>query len=183
MAKQEPLVEMMRERFEEAESRYEKFAGENIEEIPRTEILLKPLEFAVKVQEVRIEQAYLAITKLVLRAPACGKVETILRRPGEFVAMGQPVVSIVDPRSVEVVAYLPEARILHIEEGASVTLRRKADPEEFFPSTVAHLSSSVQQLPARLTPGALTPSWGLAVHIPVPETLEVKPGEAIEVRF
>ncbi len=183
VAKQEPRVERMRERYEEADSRYRKFASEHVEELPEAAILLKPLEYAVKVQEVRIEQAHLAITDLVLRAPAHGMVAAVFRRAGEFVEPGQPVVSIVDPKATEIVAYLPESRIHDIEKGANVLIRTLADGGHSFRSRVASLACSVEQLPERLTPGALTPSWGLAVHIPCPETVNLKPGEAIEVRF
>lgn len=183
VARQVPFVDKMRQRYEEADSRFKKFASECIEEIPKTEILLKPLEYAVKVQEVRIEQANLAIIKLVLKAPSRGKVAAISRRPGEFVDMGQSVISIIHPQSTEVVAYLPEERILDIEKGATVKMRRKADTGNFFLSTVAFIGCCVEQLPARLAPGSMVPSWGLAVHIHIPDALEVKPGEAIEVIF
>jgi len=183
VAQQKALVDEMRRRYEKADSRYGQYVSEHLEEIPETEILLKPLEYAIKVQEVQIERANLAISKLVLEAPACGRVAAIFHRPGEFVNVGQPVLSIVDPNSTEIVAYLPETRLLDIEEGTEVVVRRKFDPGMFFRSTVAFLGPSVEQLPARLFPGSMTPSWGVAVHIPVPETLAVKPGEAIEVGF
>lgn len=183
VAKQEPFVETMRDRYEKADRRFEKFASENMEEIPSIDILLKPLEYAVKVQEVRIEQVHLSIAQLVLEAPARGKVAAIFRRSGEFVEMGQPVIEIVDPKPAEIVAYIPETRIHDVEAGASVLICALADRERSFESRVSFLASSIEQLPVRLAPSALAPSWGLAAHIACPENADLKPGEAIEIRF
>ena len=59
----------------------------SLEQTPReADLLLMPPKNAIKVQEVRIERANLAIPRLVMRAPADGLVAAIPRRPGEVVA-------------------------------------------------------------------------------------------------
>jgi len=183
ISREEPLVKEMQNHYQEARARYSTFVSEHLAAIPDSEQILKPLEYAVKVQEVRIEKVNLAIVKRVLRSPADGKVIEILRRPGEIVAMGQPVVTIIEPKSGEVVAYLPEERILDVKAGQPVKVRRKADPSQEYLSTVASIGTGVQQLPARIDPAAVVPRWGLAVHIPLSESLEAKPGESFEIIF
>lgn len=181
--KQEPLVDEMRTRYLETDKRFNRFMEECLAQIPGSEPILKPLEYAVKVQEVRMEQINLAIVKLALRAPADGRIDEIFRRSGEVVAMGEPVVSIVETRSSEIVAFLPETRILEIGPGSQVRIKRIANPSQVYESSVASVDSSIRQLPVRTNPGFTVPSWGLAVHIPLPNSVEAKPGEAFEVVF
>ncbi len=181
--KQVSMTKIMRTTHREAEARYRKFLSEYVVETPDVDLLIKPLENAIKVQEIRIEQVNLAIVRLVLRAPADGRVVEIFRRAGEVVAAGQPVVSIIEPLSTQMVAYLPEPRILDYQPGAQVRFRRAADPGRVFDSWIAHMGSNVNPIPRRLGPGAADPGWGLAVFIPLPDSLEALPGEAFEVFF
>jgi multidrug resistance efflux pump len=183
IAGMEAAVEEMKRRYDDSNARYAEFAAEYMMEIPSSNLILKPLEYAVKVQEVRIEQANLAITRFVLRAPAAGRVAKIHRRPGEVVAAGEPVVSVVEPQAGWVTAYLPEHRILDVAPGSEVTVSRKAAPREQFRSRVAFLGGAVERLPERVTPGGVVPEWGLAVHIPLPDPVGLKPGEAVVVTF
>ncbi len=183
ITRQEPLVREMKARYEEAAERYRWFRAEHPADIPDGDLLLKPLQYAVKVQEVRIEKVNLTLVELALRAPAAGQVAEIFRRPGEVVLGGQPVVSILESRASEIVVYLPENRILDVQPDQQVRIRRQADPGRVFQARVAHLGGCLEQLPLRLAPRAVAPTWGLAVHIPLPPLLAAKPGEAFEVRF
>lgn len=180
---EETMVQAMQRAYQEADKRYHEFLNEYVMETPDIGLPLKSLENAIKVQEVRIEKANLAILRLVLRAPADGRVIEIYRRPGEVVVAGQPVVSIVEPRSTEMVAYLPEHRILDVETDTLVKLRRVAEPDRVYESWIAGVGSHLETLPVRLTPGAVAPDWGVAMYIPLPDSLAAIPGEAIEVFF
>ena len=183
ISRSEPLLQAMQQCCHEAEVRYDRFVDEWVDQSGLEDTLLKPSEYALKVQGVRIEQVNLAITQLVLRAPASGCVSQIFKRPGETLFQGEAVVAILEPRSREVVAYVPEEKILHIDPGSSVRLRRKADPGSLIQGTVAFLGEEIEQLPIRLNPVVTIPQWGLAVTIALPETVRVKPGEAFEVMF
>lgn len=183
VAEQRPWVEKLEQRYRVADARYREFRSEKAIELPETTLLLKPLEYAVKVQAARIEQVNLAISNLMLRAPVNGRIAAIYRRPSEVVAGGETVVTILEPRASEVVAYVPEAKMLAIEPGQSVRLRRRADRSQVFRAQVAAVGQRLEQLPARLEPAAVIPSWGLAVHISLPASAQARPGEAFEVAF
>lgn len=181
IAMQEPYVEELKKRYDESITRAAEYREQYVDTAEGRELLLKPFEYALKIQEVRIEQVNLDITRLVLRAPADGQVAQIFLRPGEVLGAGQPVVSMVEPVSTELVAYIPEERQLAVETGFKVDIRRKADPSVVLQSRISHVGSHVEPLPARLLPAPDVQAYGLAVYIPVPESMKIKPGEAFEV--
>lgn len=183
IAGQESTLAAMLTAHREAEDRYQEFLAEYLLDVPETELLLKPLETGLKIQQIRIEMVNLSISRCVLRAPSSGKVAEIFHQPGEVVVAGQPILSVLEPRSAGVVAYLPEHRILDLEPGTEVRLRRVADPGQSFVSSISGIGASVQQMPLRLDPLATAPSWGLAVYVPLPDHQDVKPGEAFRISF
>jgi multidrug resistance efflux pump len=180
---QKKAVAAMFQAHRDAGDRYQEFLTGYLLDVPDTELLLKPLESGLKIQDIRIERVNLAISRCVLRAPVSGRVAEILHQTGEVVAAGQPVLTILDPRPTGVVAYLPENQILDLEPGTEVRLRRVADPRQSFPSSVSSLGASVDQMPLRVDPLAATPGWGLAVFVPLPESQDAKPGEAFLISF
>ena len=167
----------------DAENRYREFLDGFVLDVPDIELLLMPMKSSLEVQEIRIEMVNLEISKCVLRAPSGGRVVEIFHDTGEVVAAGQPVLSILEPQSTGVVAYIPEQRILDMEPGAMVKLRRVADPGQSFVSSIAAIGASVEQMPLRLDPLAAIPGWGLEVYIPLPGSWNVKPGEAFLISF
>jgi HlyD family secretion protein len=183
IANLEPIVESLLETYMLAEERYQEFVNDHLVEVPESSLLLKPFENAIKVQQARIEQVNLAISRQVLRAPIDGLIAEIYRRAGEVVPAGQPVLSIIDPLVKTAVAYLPESRIDALHAGAPVRIRRAADASRLFESQISSLGVAVEQLPGRLNPGSAVLSWGRAVYIHLPDSLAVLPGEALEFFF
>ena len=183
VAGQEKAVAIMVKAHQDADSRYREFLAGFLLEVPDTELLLRPLESGLKILEIRIEMANLAISKCILRAPANGRVVEIHHENGDMVAAGQPVISILNPQPTGIVAYLPENQILDLEPGAKVHLQRVADPQQIIISSVAGLGANVEQMPLRNDPLAMAPSWGLAVFVPLPDAPGVKPGEAFIISY
>ena len=180
---QETRVDAMHAAYQESDARYRTFRDEFVTRLPDAGLLLDPLENAMKAQGVRIEMVNLAISGRVLRAPADGKVAEIFHQAGDVVSAGEPVLTIVEARATEVVAYLPEHRVLDVEPGTPVKIRRLADRHVVIESPVASLGSRVEPVPARLEPGAMIPSYGRAVHITLADSLAAVPGESFEVFF
>ncbi len=183
VVRSETMVEAMHAAYREAEVRYRLFQAELVAEAPDADLLLGPLESAIGIQEVRIERAILAIGKLVLRAPVAGHVEAILSRAGEMVAACQPVITILKSQSTDVVAFIPEHRILEYQPGTPVKIRRVADPNRVLISSIECLGAGVEKLPPRFEAQTSIPSWGLAVFIPLPDSIMAKPGEAFGISF
>lgn len=180
---EESRTEALLETYRETDARYSRFLKEYMAETPEAELILKPYENAIMVQEIRIEQANLAVRSRILRSPVDGVVAEILRRPGEVVSSGQSVISILEPVSARVVAYIPEQSIFNLQPGERVKIVRVADPGCVFYSSITFLGGSVEQLPSRYTPGTMIPEWGLSVSISLPDSLMARPGEAFHLFF
>jgi HlyD family secretion protein len=60
------------------------------------------------------------LADLSVAAPAAGSIEQIYRRPGEFVAAGDPVVALLAPENIKLKFFAPEARLATLKTGGKV---------------------------------------------------------------
>lgn len=183
VAERSDLVEILARRYANALARRDTLLDSQAARPPELAALLEPLEFAVDVQEVRIEKVNMALAGMQVRSPADGVVADVLRNPGEWVDAGQTIVSIVEQRSREVVAFLPEERCLDVTPGDEVQVRRIARRGRRLQVRVASLDAGLRLLPDRFQTANGPSLWGRAVCIPLPDDLAVKPGESFEVLF
>ncbi len=84
-------------------------------------------EIAVARAEVRavidaLAQAQWRLDQRAQSAPVAGLVADTLYRPGEFVAAGAPVVSLLPPGNVKVRFYVPESVIAKVQPGSTATV-------------------------------------------------------------
>jgi HlyD family secretion protein len=77
----------------------------------------------VKAATDALAQAQWRIDQKSQTAPAAGLVTDTLYRPGEWVAAGAPVVSLLPPNNVKVRFYVPEATLAALRPGAAVRVR------------------------------------------------------------
>jgi len=183
VAEQTDLVEALELGYEHARTRRDAQLSVYKEQSLELSALLEPHEYAIEVQGVRIEKVNLAINGRLLRAPADGIVTDVVARAGEVIAAGQPVVTIVEPCARKAIAYLPEDRVLDVQPGDEVRVRRVADRGRGLRSTVAALDAGLCSVPDRLVPSPGVASWGRAVYVALPSELAIRPGEALEVAF
>lgn len=178
---QTELVAALAARQGEAAARLRQFA--DTVGAPAASALPAALAAAVEVQEATLQLAELARARCALRAPVAGVVGEILRRPGEAVAAGEPVVTLVEERALEVVAYVTEDRAADVVAGRPVTLRRAARPGWTAAARIASVAAGVTMVPERSDPGAPLPAWGRAVRVRLPEGCDARPGEAFRILF
>lgn len=77
----------------------------------------------VKAARDALAQAQWRIDQKSQAAPAAGLVDDTLYRPGEWIAAGAPVVSLLPPGNVKVRFFVPETRLATIKAGDAVTVR------------------------------------------------------------
>jgi len=77
----------------------------------------------VRAAKDALAQAQWRLDQKSQRAPAAGIVNDTLYRPGEWVAAGAPVVSILPPANVKIRFYVPEPALATLQHGAPVTIR------------------------------------------------------------
>lgn len=81
---------------------------------------IQAAEAAVQAAEASLGQAQWRLGQRSAEAPRAGLVDDVLFRPGEEVAAGQPVISLLPPDNVKVRFYLAPQQVGLVAEGAAV---------------------------------------------------------------
>jgi RND family efflux transporter MFP subunit len=97
----------------------------------------KSIEFAKRRERVELDLAREAYERRHLRAPIDGMVTRIVSRIGESVAPHEPVMVVVDVRTVRFSGTVPIAEVSRIRAGSSVVLQLGSDTEPI--QRLAHL--------------------------------------------
>ena len=129
--------------------------------------------------------AEVALGRTVLRAPLAGVVTTRHREPGEVVAPGAPVFTLLDRDDRWVRVYVPEDRLGAVALGAPVVLRSDTFPGKTYRGEVVHLSSEAEFTPKNVQ----TPEervrlvYAAKVRIVGDAGFELKPGLPVDVEL
>ncbi len=104
-------------------------------------------DFAIRTAEAEVERLKSVLADLVLHAPRAGRVQYKLRRAGEVVTAGTPVLTILDLRDVYMTVFLPAAAAgrLKLRDEARVVL--DPVPQYVIPATVSFVAPEAQFTP------------------------------------
>lgn len=146
---------------------------------------IEAAEAEVRAARAQLEQAEWRLDELSQAAPKAGRVVDTLYRPGEWVAAGVPVISMLPPDNVKLRFFVPEPQLGAIEIGDEVEVRCDAcapglvaeisfiAPEaEYTPPVIysremrAKLVYMVEARPRE--PDALRPGQPVDVTLPIP---------------
>ncbi len=94
-----------------------------IANLPARSDAIAAAQAEVKAASDALAQAQWRIDQKSQAAPVAGLVDDTLYRPGEWVAAGAPVVSLLPPGNVKVRFFVPETRLATIKAGDAVTVR------------------------------------------------------------
>lgn len=87
--------------------------------------------------------------ELKIRAPAAGQVEALELQPGDIVAAGAPVLSMLDMSSIWVRAYVPENRMaIKVNDYVKVTV--DSHPNEEFPGRISYVARQAEFTPSNV---------------------------------
>jgi len=142
---------------------------------------VEPARRAVEVQKAAIRQLDLQIEQLTLRAPIDGVVTTITHRPGEIVAGGSEVLSVVSARPGVLVVELSEGMAARAKLGQGVTVRSKELFSHALRGHVIELSPEVDEMWPRARPSPGIAAWGRRATVQLEGGGEVLPGQAFSV--
>lgn len=92
-------------------------------------------------------QARVGVDELVVRSPIDGLVSVAPLRPGAVVAAGRPVVVLIDPRSLYVRAFVPDAEIGRVRVGDPARVFLDAAPERALRGHVASVDAQASFTP------------------------------------
>jgi len=187
----------------EAERRRDEFASQQVPE-PSIDDALEAIRKEAKVQEELIKgvRAQIAAFKtrsaVELKAPIDGVVipisgqanevllkrqgEETIRRAGEVVAAGDPILAVAETEPTEIIAYANEQQVGYIEDDMTVELVKMRYPAQIAQSRVLSIGPTIELMPQRLWRVSTIPQWGRPVVISVPSGLNLVPGELVGIR-
>jgi HlyD family secretion protein len=103
--------------------------------------------FAVKSADADVKRLKSILADLVLHAPRAGRVQYKLRRAGEVVAVGTPVLTILDLRDVYMTIFLPAAQAGKLTLGGEARVVLDPVPQYVIPATVSFVARNAQFTP------------------------------------
>lgn len=109
-------------------------------------------------------------------APCAGRVLTFDSEPGQSIAQGASIATLVDPVASAVHAFVPEQALTFLTIGSRLRIAR-LDQHELGIGTVASISPALVRLPARLQPDAQHEQYGY--ELVVTPTGHEHPGERL----
>jgi multidrug resistance efflux pump len=142
---------------------------------------VEPVRRAVEVQRAAIRQLDLQIDQLTLHAPTDGLVTTVSHRPGEIVAAGSEILSLVSARPGVLVAELSEGMAARVSLGQGVSVRSKELLSRSRHGHVIELSPEIDELLPRARPSPGIAAWGRRATVQLESGGDVLPGQAFSV--
>jgi len=180
-----------------AQQRQDAFVAQTAQ-LPSVDAALEAIHKEAAVQEKLMEELTVERKALVMTAPIEGTVvqiearandiavrragENVLRKTGEVILAGQPILTIAQGKPKEILAYAGERQLGQIRAGAKIELVKKTAPAQIAQSEVTYIGPVVEQLPARLWLNPNVPQWGLPFLVRVPEGMELTSGELVGIR-
>jgi len=145
---------------------------------------LKPLQLAVTEQNNLIKELELDRAALVLKAPFAGVVKEILRRPGDTVLPGEPIMMIEKAEKPQnIIAYAKDEQANQVQKGQQVLLITKTRPSLVESSTVQYVGPDVVQIPQRLWVNPTIPEYGRPFLLGIPSKWDkLVPGQSVGIR-
>lgn len=142
---------------------------------------LDPLREQIVVQNRLISELSVDRAILVLASPIDGQVSQVLRRVGETVLAGDPILTIAAKEPSEIIAYVDENQVDRIHEGLEVTFFKRHQPQQVTVSNIQQVGPVVELMPERLWLSPTLPRWGRPVTIPFTGELAMIPGEIVGI--
>ncbi len=104
-----------RQAFQRAEKLLKTSAG--------SQMIYDNAQAALREAEARLNASETRLARRQVASAAKGSVQRVYFRPGEMVAAGRPVVSILPPENIKIRFYVPQAALPTIRHGQIVTLK------------------------------------------------------------
>ena len=193
----ERLLEQANQDLKQAQQRHDEFAQRQLQH-PPVDGALEVIRRAIRVQELLVEGLLARRVPLVLRSPIDGVVvqlhgrardvvlrrpgEFVLRRPGEVVLAGDPILTISEVESREIIAYASQKQLSGVREGIAVQLVKNTEPAQIARSQVTYLAPTLERMPEWLWQTPTIPQWGYPMRIEIPPGLKLMPGEVVGIK-
>ncbi len=193
----EHLLAQAEQQLVEAQRRREEFTM-RVPRNPSVENALEPIYKEISVQEKLIDELLVQRKTLIIKSPIDGMVvqiqvnanqsasrrpgEDVLRRAGEIVLAGEPILTIAELEPREIVAYADEGLSGMLSETMAVQLVKRTEPAQIADSQVVRLGATMELIPQRLWRNPNVAQWGRPILIKIPPDMKLLPGETVGIR-
>lgn len=129
-----------------------------------------------------LDRIEIDISETSIVAPCSGLMGKFDLKPGDFVAPGQAICSIVDMMNLEVKVYVPENRLGFVSEGKEVAVTVDSYPKEIFKGHIKNVSAEAEFTPRNVqtVEERVTQVFAVIIAVPNPD-LRLRPGMAADV--
>jgi HlyD family secretion protein len=121
-------------------------ASEQVASLPARGPEIDAATSRVSEAEAQLAQAKEKLSDLSPVAPADAKVEDVFFKPGEWVAAGQPVVSLLKPSDLTLRFFVPETVLAQAQPGRTITFRCDGC-DGFKTAVISHVASQPEYTP------------------------------------
>lgn len=178
-------VDSARSAYERDQARVAELAAQRrIGRLPARADEIRGARAEVEAAEAALAQAAWRLEQKAVAAPAPGTVQDRLYLPGEHVAAGNPVVSILPPENLKLRFFVPEPDLSKLKIGQPVTARCDGCGEAI-PATVSFISTQAEFTPPVIYSRERREKLVFLVEAKVaPErAARLHPGQPVDVRL
>ena len=135
--------------------------------------------------EAALRATGVALGNLTLTAPFDGLVTVRHREPGEIVAAGSPVLTLINPQDRWVRIYIKEDRVGSVRLGSRAAISSDTYPGKTYPGEIAYIASEAEFTPKNVqtTEERVKLVYAVKVRILQDSAYELKPGLPADVRL
>lgn len=147
-----------------------------------TDPVLKPLQDAIEVQALRIQELEIERQSLVLRSPVAGSVKQVLASTGQAVLSGEALLTVSEQSSSEIVVYLHEDDLREVKTGDRVLVANGSRHRTVGGAVIDRIGPVVEELPRRLWRDPAVPEFGIPLIVGDVSNMGLKAGQRVSVR-
>ncbi len=146
---------------------------------------LAPIAAAAQVEQAKIREVEVQISRLVIRAPLHfhGMICAINHWPQTAIKAGDSILMLGSDERRYLVSYVRQEQHVDPKVGMDVDVRKRLAIAPTVRSVVEQVGPQVEQIPVHLARDPKFPEWGLPVRIALPKDFPGHPGELFEVTF
>jgi HlyD family secretion protein len=120
----------------------------------------------------------------MVHSPIAGIVLNRSVEPGEIVAAGTPLITVIDPNDLTLTVYVPEDRYGLIKLGQTYPVTVDSFPDESFTGTVTHIADQAEFTPRNVQTADSRKNTVFAIKLNLPPSDgKLKPGMPADVHF
>jgi multidrug resistance efflux pump len=143
------------------------------------------MQASINVQEEKLRLTEAELSPIELHATIDGMVSSILRRSGEAVIAGEPILTISTGSSDRIIAYLRQPLLTEPKIGMAVQVYARSFQRQAAEATILRVGTQMEPIKEHLLPfmNGHAPEMGLPILVGLPPSLKLVPGEIVDLRL